>query len=159
MPVLYDIPQTIRAFLDQRGIHYQVIPHSRDFSAQHTAHDTFTPGRSFAKTVMICADNYYAMVVLPANRTIDFDQLRAGLGAVEVSLATESEIAELFPDCEVGAEPPFGSLYDMPVIVSHELPHQEVITFNGGNHEDAIRMSYFEFERLADPIYLDFTHP
>jgi len=159
MSTLFDIPQSIRSFLDNRGIHYQIVPHPRDFSAQRTARDTFTPGRCFAKTVILRIDNYYAMAVIAADRVIDFDRLRSELGAVDVGLATEAEIALLCPDCEIGAEPPFGELFDMPVLVSGELASQAIITFNGGNHEDAIRMSYDEFERIVQPTILNFTQP
>ena len=157
MNTLFDIPDSIRRYLDFQGISYQIIAHARDFSAQRTAHDTFTPGRSFAKTVIIWIDNYYAMAVIGADRVIDFSMLKDELGVWDAGMATEAEVARLFPDCEPGAEPPFGAIYGMPVLVSRELAKEEVITFNGGTHEDCIRMPYADFARVAEPEVLDFT--
>lgn len=124
---------------------------------QHTAADTFTPGRQFAKAVLLWIDNYYALAVLPADHKIDFGRLRNQLGAAEAGLAREDEIRRLFPDCEVGAEPPFGNLYGMPVLVAGQLAQDDIITFNGGTHEDVVRMRYADFAHLADPIVLDFA--
>ena len=157
MSTIYDVPTSIKDYLDGNRVRYMVLPHRRDYSAQRTAADTFTPGREFAKPVLLWVDNYYALAVLPADKKIDFGKLRDTLAAAEAGLARESEIRWLFPDCECGAEPPFGNLYGIPVLVAAELADDETITFNGGTHEDVIRMKYADFERLVDPAVLDFA--
>jgi Ala-tRNA(Pro) deacylase len=142
--------------LDDAAVEYEVIPHRPDFTAQRTAADTHTPGRQFAKTVVLEADGSYALAVLPAHHRVHFARLRELLGT-EINLASEQKVAELFPDCEVGAEPPFGNLYGLPVYVSPELAHDRYITFNGGTHHEAVRMRYADFERLVRPTILDFS--
>lgn len=155
MSAVYEVPTSLKQYLDHHNAHYKIIPHQRDYSAQRTAADTFTPGRQFAKCVMLWIDNYYAMAVLPADHLIDFEQLRETLEASEAGLVSEAEMRRLFPDCETGAEPPFGNLYDVPVLVARQLADDDVITFNAGTHEEAIRMPFAEFESLVDPIIMD----
>lgn len=157
MSTIYDVPQSLRHFLDEHDARYEIIPHQRDYSAQRTAADTFTPGREFAKCVLLWIDNYYALAVLPADHMIDFEKLREVLGASEAGLAREDEIRRIFPDCEVGAEPPFGNLYGLPVYVAQQLTEDPYITFNAGTHEEAIRMNYQEFASLVEPMTVDFA--
>lgn len=154
MSTMFDVPVSIKQFLDDAGVQYAVIPHLRDYSAQRTAADTFTPGREFAKTVILRMEGRMAMAVLPADCMLDFEKLRQHFGET-VDLATEAEIARLCPDCEVGAEPPFGALYNLPVYVARELTRDDMITFNGGTHEEAIRMRYADFDRLVRPQVID----
>lgn len=140
--------------LQDQGIDYEIIPHPLDYSAQRTAADTHTPGKAFAKPVIlkIGADRY-VMVVLPAPHKVDLAKAREQFGE-EVALASEQELGQLFPDCELGAEPPMGNLYELAVYVSPELAEDETITFNAGNHQEAIRMRYQDFERLVRPEVL-----
>ena len=149
-----EIPSTLKKYLDTSGVGYQVITHSPDYVAQRTAEDTHTPGRLFAKCVLVWADNYYAMVVLPADRIVDFALLRRELGTTDAGLVREEEMHRLFPDCEVGAEPPFGNLYDLPVYLDSDLDKEETITFNAGTHEVAMRMLVSDFKRLTQPTVI-----
>lgn len=157
MSTIYDVPASLRNLLDDHGVHYQILSHMRDYSAQRTAADTFTPGREFAKCVALWIDNYYALAVLPADHLIDFELLRDALRCNAIGLAREDEIRKLFPDCEVGAEHPFGNLYDMPVYCARQLADDENITFNAGTHEEAIRLPFADFQRLCNPILMDFA--
>jgi len=152
MSTLHEIPSTLRHFLDKSEAAYEVIKHPRDYFAQATAENTHTRGSRFAKCVMVWADNYYAMVVLRADRRLDLRLLRRAMGAKDVGLVREEEMDRLFPDCEVGAEPPMGKLYDLPMFVDEELAAAEIITFNAGTHEDAIRMLYGDFARVTEPV-------
>lgn len=140
--------------LDEQCIPYQTIHHRLDYTAQRTAADTHTPGREFAKVVILRIGSRYAMVVLPAHHKVDFSRGRDLLRA-PVRLANEEEIAQLFPDCEIGAEPPFGNLYGLPVYVSPDLTRDEFITFNGGTHHDAVRMRYEDYQRSVNPVVMD----
>jgi Ala-tRNA(Pro) deacylase len=91
------------------------------------------------------------MVVIPANDHVNFADLRLATGQSDVDLASESEFKSKFPECEVGAMPPFGNLYDMPVFVSNELAHLDQIIFNAGSHSELVQMAYADFERLVKP--------
>lgn len=149
----------LRAVLEDNRIIHEVMHHRPDYTAQETAEDTHTPGRDFAKVVVVNADGSPSMLILPADHQIDFAKLRQSLDAESVRLATEDEMRATFTDCDTGAEPPFGNLYGMPVFVSTAFQPDQHITFNAGNHEDVIRMSYRDYDRLVGPKRLDFSTP
>jgi Ala-tRNA(Pro) deacylase len=113
-----------------------------------------------AKVVMVVADGKLAMLVLPASRRVDEERAAAALDANEVRLASEEELASTFPDAEVGAMPPFGNLYGIPVYVDDELAEDETITFQAGMHTWTIALKYADFERLVGPTVADLAlHP
>jgi Ala-tRNA(Pro) deacylase len=145
------MPERVRALLDENGVKYEVIHHRKDFTARDTALDTHTPPAEFAKTVFVCIDREFAVAVLPANDMLSETKLNLALEASGVELATEDEIRGLCPDSELGAAPPFGNLYGLPVYVSPALEADEHITFNAGTHEDAIRIAYTDFKRIVEP--------
>lgn len=149
------IGNRLGAFLDQEGIAYEVIDHVRDYSAQQTAADTRTPGHSFAKSVLLVIDGRLTLAVVPADCSVDMAKVANTFGAAEVTLAEEETLEELCPDCEVGAEPPFGHLYGVPVLVDAELCRNRLITFNAGSHERAVRMDTIDFLKLAHPRVMD----
>ncbi|MBI1367564.1 MAG: deacylase [Planctomycetes bacterium] len=141
----------LKSFLDQHNIKYVTISHSPAYTAQQVAARAHVCGRELAKTVVIKVDGRMAMVVLPAPMRIDFELLRQATGAEHLALADESEFAERFPNCEVGAMPPFGNLYGLPVYVAASLTDDTEIVFNAGSHTELIRMYYADFERLVEP--------
>lgn len=141
----------LREFLDSNGVKYFVISHSRAYTALEIAAVSHVPGKELAKTVMVAIDGKMAMAVLPASRQLDFDLLREVTGTHEVKLASEHDFAGLFPDCEIGAMPPFGNLYGMDVYVSEELEEDEEISFNAGAHTELMRLPYNQFKRLVHP--------
>ena len=149
--------QKLKAFLDEHGVKYVTIKHSRAYTAQEVAASAHIPGQELAKTVIIKLNGTMAMAVLPASYQVDFDLLKEATGAKEIELATEEEFKDLFPDCEAGAMPPFGNLYDMDVFVAASLTEDEVIAFNAGSHTELIKMSYTDFARLVDPVVLQFS--
>ena len=149
----------LRSLLEQKTVEYQAISHSRDYTAQETAADTHTAGREFAKTVVLLVDGHYAMAVLPAHHKVELKKLREELDARSVRLAREDEIRVIFADCETGAEPPFGNLYNMPVYLSTAVKSDGSITFNAGTHDDVIRMRYADYIALAKPQIFEFTIP
>jgi Ala-tRNA(Pro) deacylase len=144
----------LQRFLDKHRVDYQVIHHRTDYRASATAADTETEPEEFAKTVFLWIDGRFAMAVLPALKHVALSKVRRALDAEDVRLASEREASDLCPDCDVGAAPPFGNLYDLPVYVSASLAEDEKITFNGGSHEDAIRMDFRDFEQLVRPRIL-----
>jgi Ala-tRNA(Pro) deacylase len=151
------ISHRLTALLEENGVAYEVLHHTPEFTAQETAAHTHTPGREFAKVVIVQADGRFAMLVLPAHHRVDYRKVNTALGATEVSIATEEQTRDLFPDCEVGAEPPLGRLYDLPVWMSDAMKGDRHITFNAGTHEDVIRISFEDFTRLAVPWFADFS--
>jgi Ala-tRNA(Pro) deacylase len=151
------IAERVRELLDANDVEYEVIHHRRDYTASQAAADTHTPGRHFAKAVIVHVAGGAAMAVLPSHHVVDAERLSFALGGKEVRLASEEEIDGLIPDCEGGAVPPFGNLYGMPVYVSPELAKSETITCVAGSHADAIRLSWRDYERLVRPHVLDFS--
>jgi Ala-tRNA(Pro) deacylase len=147
----------LKEFLDKNNVKYVTIKHSRGYTAQEIASSAHVSGKEFAKTIIIKIGEQMAMAVLPASYQIDFKQLSEALGTQNVTLATETEFMNHFPDCEVGAMPPFGHLYDMEVYVAEVLRKDKEITFNAGTHNELIRMSYEDYERLAEPKILKFS--
>lgn len=141
----------IQDFLDSHEIKYTVIKHSRAYTTLEIAESAHIPGKELAKTVMARINGKMCMVVLPASCKVDFDLLKKSLGAREVDLATEEEFQYLFPECEVGAMPPFGNLYEMDVYVDEVLTKDKEIAFNAGSHAELIRISYSDFEKLVKP--------
>mgnify|MGYP000950892222 CR=1 FL=1 len=141
----------LREFLDNRGIKYVTIRHSTAYTAQEIAESAHLPGKEMAKTVMVKIDGKMAMIVLPATRHVDFDLLKAVVSSKNVVLADESEFKDRFPDCEIGAMPPFGNLYDMDVYVEKSLADDEYICFNAGSHTELFRLAYRDYERLVNP--------
>lgn len=141
----------VKNFLDERGADYELIDAPSAYTAQETAAEAHIPGRELAKTVVVKVDGAFAMAVLPASDRVDFGLLEGLSGAEHVELASEEEFAGLFPDCEIGAMPPFGNLYDMKVFVESSLAEDEKISFYGCAHSRLIRMAYSEYERLVHP--------
>lgn len=141
----------LKEFLDSQQVKYVLIAHSPAYTAQEIAATAHVRGKEMAKTVMVTLDGRMAMAVLPASRKVGFDLLRQASGVENVQLASEQAFRDMFPDCEVGAMPPFGNLYGMDVYVSELLTKDEEIVFNAGSHTELIRLSYKDFERLASP--------
>ncbi len=141
----------LREFLDSQHVKYVTMKHSPAYTAQEIAAAAHVRGKELAKTVMVEIDGKMAMAVVPASRKVNFDLLKAAVGAEDVELAGEKAFRDMFPECEVGAMPPFGNLYEMPVYVSHLLASDEEIVFNAGSHTELIRLAYADFERLVRP--------
>lgn len=149
--------QKLRKYLDENKVKYVVISHSPVFTAQETAQNAHVSGKEMAKTIIVKIAGQTAMVVLPASCRINFEYLRELTGEEEVRLASEQEFKDMFPDCEVGAMPPFGNLYSLDVYVAQKLTEDDEIAFNAGNHRELIKMKYKDFDRLVHPTVLDLT--
>jgi Ala-tRNA(Pro) deacylase len=146
----------LKNFLDENQIPYSVMTHIRAYTAQGAAATMQISGKELAKTVVLSAGEEMILAVLPAPNHVRLDKLADEMGK-PVRLATEQEFSSLFPDCEPGAMPPFGSLYNLPVYVDESLAADEAIVFNAGTHRDAIRMRYADFVRLAKPTICSFA--
>ena len=150
------IPQTLKTRLDREHVHYDVLPHSQMFHAADVARALQVPQKKMAKVVIVKANKRFIMAVLPASWNIDLHRLRTVFGTRRIRLATEEEISRLFPDCEVGAMSPLGTLYGLPVYVDRSLTSDEQICFEGGTHSASIRMRYWDFAALVFPVVAEF---
>lgn len=138
-------------FLDSHNVKYTTISHSQALAAQEIAMVAHIPGKTLAKTVVLKVDDKLLMVVIPATDMVDFKSVKKASGATTAQLASEDEFTSRFPECEVGAMPPFGNLYEMDVVVADDLAEDEEIAFNAGSHRELIKMSYTDFEQLVKP--------
>lgn len=153
------IAAKIEGYLEAQGVDFEVIDHPLAYTAQEEAAASHIPGRRWAKTVEVLLDGQPVICAVPATRRLDLDKLRAATGAAAATLASEGELADLFPDCELGAMPPFGNLYGQTTFVDEELRESERIAFHAGDHRSAIEMAYSEFERLVEPVPGEFSAP
>ncbi|MFB3776186.1 MAG: aminoacyl-tRNA deacylase [Bryobacteraceae bacterium] len=143
--------EKLLAYLDQNQVKYTRHSHPTAYTAKEVASVEHIPAHKIAKTVLFLTENGYGMAVLPGDYMLDLQGLRTLLGASRLRLATESELGELFPDCELGAMGPFGNLCGLPVYVDSALASEETIAFNAGTHRDVIHMRFDDFRRLAQP--------
>jgi Ala-tRNA(Pro) deacylase len=139
-------------FLDNNHVKYVNVTHSTAFTAQDVAQSAHIPGKEMAKTVIVWMDGTMTMTVLPASSMIDFNKLKEVAGAKSVELASESEFKDRFPECEPGAMPPFGNLFNIKVYADTSLSEDREISFNAGTHHELIRLSYADFQQLVNPI-------
>ncbi len=145
------ILQRLKDFLDSHQIKYMVITHSQAYTSLEIAALASIPGKEIAKTVMVNVDEKMLMVVVPASHMVDFKSLHTFTGAKKIDLAGEYQFRNLFPECEVGAMPPFGNLYNIDVVVSESLAEDEMIAFNAGTHKELVKMTYRDFVELVKP--------
>ena len=148
----------VTEYLDQQSVGYEIREHRSTFTAQQMAAEKHVPGMTVAKPVVVKADNKFYMCVLPACCKIDFDVLKEQMGVRQLELADEKEMAKIFGDCALGAEPPFGNLYKLDTIMDASLEEDEQIVFQGGTHEQAIRVGMADYRRLVQPRILAFSY-
>ncbi len=146
----------LKEFLDSQAVKYVQLTHSVAYTSHEIAQSLHISGRKIAKTVIVFIDGKMAMAVLPANRSVNFDHFAKAIGANKIELATEGQFKGMFPDCELGAMPPFGNLYEMDVYVDEHLRDDEIF-FNACSHSELIEMSYPDFERLVKPKVVKLT--
>ena len=147
----------LQHYLEHRDAHYATIRHPESFTAQETAAVAHVPGRELVKTVLVKLDGHLVMVVTDASHRIDLEQLCAVTGARSAELAQEYEFKAVFPDCELGAMPPFGNLDDLDVYVDSRLAEDPAIVFAAGSHTELLQMPYAEFEKLVQPRAISLT--
>jgi Ala-tRNA(Pro) deacylase len=143
--------EKLEAHLREQGVPFEVHHHPPAYTAQRVAEAERVSGKLMVKVVMAFADGKMVMLAVPAPKHVSLTKAAEATGAKDVRLAHEDEFAAAFPDCEVGAMPPFGNLYGLPVYADAELAQDETIVFNAGTHEDTIHMRYADFERLVKP--------
>lgn len=151
--------EKLLAFLQENKVEYTHHTHPTAYTAREVANAEHVPAHRIAKTVVFFSEDGYGIAVLPGDSMLDLQGLRALLGVSRLRLATEREIGELFPDSELGAMPPLGSLLGLPVYVDNGLTFEETIAFNAGTHRDVVHMKYRDFEGLAKPTVVSLGRP
>jgi Ala-tRNA(Pro) deacylase len=146
----------LKKYLDSHHIKYDTLSHALAYTSGEIAAEAHISGKELAKTVMVKLDGKLAMAVLPGPNKVNFQLLKDATGAKNVELAKEQEFKDQFPDCEVGAMPPFGNLYDMDVYVEETLSWDDEIGFNAGTHSEIIKLAYKDFETLVHPKVIQF---
>ncbi len=152
-----DCKARLAEYFRANGVAFEALKHPAAYTAQEMAAVQGVKGQQVAKVVIVCADARKAMVVMPATYRIDWAKLKDALGVQEVRLAEEEEFAGLFPDCDTGATPPFGILYDVPAYVDRALTQDPAIVFPAGTHRDTMKIAYKDYARLARPMVASFA--
>lgn len=147
----------LQDFLDRSGAGYTHHVHPLAFTAKEVASAEKVAAHKVAKCIVFFSDTGYGMAVLPADSWVNLQELREALGVANIRLATEKELDELFPECELGAMPPLGALFGLPLYVDGSMAEEEEIAFNAGTHRDVVYMKYRDFERLNKPVTLQFA--
>lgn len=147
----------LESFLREQQVPFESQQHRVAFTAQDVAASEHIPTMMMAKVTIVIADAKLVMLVLPTSHRVDLARLGVAIGAAVVRLAGEHEIADAFPDCEVGAMSPFGNLYHIPVYVDRLLAQDHVIVFQAGTHTATISMKYADFARVVKPVVADFA--
>lgn len=150
--------QKVKNYLNENKVNYTSIPHSLAYATREISHQCHISEKEMAKVVIVQAGSKLVMVIIPSSKLLDFKSLENTLHESDVSLATEKEFANAFPDCEVGAMPGFGNLYNMDVIVDQSVAKNKDIFFNGGTHTEIIKLSYQDFEKLVHPKVTSIVH-
>jgi Ala-tRNA(Pro) deacylase len=143
----------LREFLETNHVAYQLHGHRRAFTATGVAAADGVPQSEVAKVVMLRSARHYLMTVIPACRRLDLERVREITDEPDLEMASEAELAELFPDCETGAMPPFGNLFGMPVWIDDALGRETETVFSAGNHRETVHMAYVDFVRLVHPSF------
>lgn len=146
------IPSNITDYLERHGVEFERIPHPRAVTAQELAESIHVSGDQVGKVVVVEADGIKWMAVIPASHLLEEQLVEEALGAKHARMCGEEEFAPIFENCEAGAEPPFGHLFGMGVLLDAQLNEEEDIVFRAGSHSDALRMSVRDFRLLEDPL-------
>jgi Ala-tRNA(Pro) deacylase len=151
--------ERLETYLRQQQVAFDVQQHRTAYTAQEVAESEHIPGRLVAKTVVAWADGQLVLLVLPASLQVELARLNVALGAKATRFAHEAEFVDAFPDCEVGAMPPFGNLYDLPVYVDKSLTDDEAIVFPAGTHTETMSVRYADYAQLVKPTIVEFAGP
>lgn len=147
----------LKDYLEENRVQYEVGYHERVYTSQEIAAAMHVPGRELVKVVMVKADGKMVMLVLPANYRVETKKLKRAFQCKKLQISKERDFEELFPDCEVGAMPPFGNFYHLEVWVDQVLTEEEMIVFRAGSHVETLKIKYDDYARLVTPKVGDFS--
>ncbi len=151
------IAKKLKEILDNRKMKYSIIKHPEVFTTQEASEAAHLSSHAMAKSVIVKLDDELVMTVLPANKKINLEKLRDDQDAKIAELAAEDEFKFKFPDCELGAIPPFGNLYGMELYVDESLKGHKELGFCAGTHHEILKMNYKDYEKITKPIYAKLT--
>jgi Ala-tRNA(Pro) deacylase len=151
------ILKKLKDYLEKNQVRYEVGYHERVYTSQEIAAAMHVPGKELTKVIMVKADGKMTMLVLPASYRVDTKKLKKVFQCKRLGIAKEKDFEELFPDCEIGAMPPFGNLYNLEVWVDQILTEDEFIVFQAGSHVETLRIKYSDYARLVSPKVGDFS--
>jgi Ala-tRNA(Pro) deacylase len=140
----------LQSYLDEHGVQYRMSRHDPAYTSQDLAATEHVRGKKVIKPVVVRADGQWVMCALPASHRVDLQELREQLRAEDVILADEQSLGRLFPECELGAEPPIGKLFGMPTLMDESLIGDDTVTFQAGTHCDAVTMPLIDYRRISD---------
>lgn len=146
----------LQDYLDDVGVAYRLSTHGSAYTSQDLAAREHVPGQQVIKPVVVEIDGRPFLCALPATHRVDLQRLREQFNAGDVALADEEKLSQIFPDCELGAEPPIGKLYGLPTVMDLALAQGDTVTFQAGNHTTAVTMSMRDYRRLAEPEIASF---
>jgi len=149
----------VRELLQKSGAPFETAHHTVAYSANEVAAAMHISGKQFAKAVLYKADDSYILAVLPACMHVDEVKLADVTGAKHLVKAPEEELEKVFPDCQVGAMPPFGRPYGVKTVLDDALTHYDEIAFQAGTHTDAIKMRYEDYVEIESPPIASFAVP
>ena len=147
----------LQNFLERNGVPYELHVHSRTYTAQGLAHAEHVSGYQIAKPVIVKSKSGYAMCVLPAPKHLDLQRAAEALNE-EVRLATEAEMANLFPDCDLGAQPPIGPMFNLRTVMDEKLKEDEHLIMQAGTHTEAVKVRRADWEKLCRPVVASITN-
>jgi Ala-tRNA(Pro) deacylase len=148
------ITSHIKNYLKSHDVSYKTIAHPQTYTASQAAQSAHVSGKYFAKSVIVKLDGKYAMATIPANERLNLDSLKSAAHAKEAKIVHEYEFKDKFDDCEIGAMPPFGELYKMDVYMADSLAQQKWLVFNGGTHNELLKLSSNDYMYLENPKIL-----
>ncbi len=147
----------LQDYLDSMGIAYRLSSHGTAYTSQDLAAQEHVTGKKVIKPVLISVDGKPCLCAIPANYRVDLMRVREQLHAHTVELLEEAQLQKLFPDCEIGAEPPVGKIYGLPTLMDTSLLSDDQVTFQAGNHTTSITLSMRDYQRLVEPQISDFS--
>jgi Ala-tRNA(Pro) deacylase len=151
----------ISEYLQSREIPFKRLLHGPAPCATRVARSLHVPGSTVAKAVLVRSSETegFFLAVLPATQRIDMARLQPILGSGELRLATEAELEHVFHDCELGAIPPFGTLYGVTMIVDASLAQAEEILVESNCRHVGVLLAFRDFMALENPHVARFAVP
>ena len=143
-----EIPRRLIHCLNTHRVRYEII-HEPEAPVRSTSIKLETP---LVSAYVVNASNQRVLIVVPIDRQLDLNKVRAFLGH-PVRLETEDEFKWLFPDCALGAVPPFGNLYGLPTYIDRSLAKSPDIVFAAGTTTDWIKLASGSYLEIVKPIF------
>jgi Ala-tRNA(Pro) deacylase len=153
------LPKQLENYMQSGGLHYKSIHHDKTPTALANVPKIACSPMDMAKVIAFRVDGQYALFVLPSNERIHMPSLKAHLGAIKVEMLNEYELNLIFSEFELGAQPPFGSMYNIPTYLSSHFGSHYSLFFNAGTHTDVVQMPIDEYKHFENPYILDFSIP